>query len=268
MLNLNLISLVFPVLLITFVLWRFPVKPSLYIADTASAETEGGGMPSGKAELSFRAKILYWTVSVGCGVAIGACQLLLIRLDLDHAPDLLFESRMVYSTAYPFFPGLVLGLFCGMVLCFHVARRRGTSHLVGLLRMSWNRIPLYKYYSWAKGIGIMLGLSAFVFNFVAYNTFLLVSEHDIKYRRWRSSVVHKSISGLQEIRAHETSIGRGDTATDRFYVELVFKDGSSIKTRFIVPAQRSKELIESIQVASGGAIPIIKGNHPSKSSSN
>lgn len=114
----------------------------------------------------------------------------------------------------------------------------------------------------------MLGLSAFVLNFVAYNTFLLVTQHDIEYRRWRSSVVHKPISGLQEIRTHERRMGGNDTATDRFYVELVFKDGSSIETRYIVPAQRSNQLIESVQLAYGSAIPIIKGNHPPKSPSN
>ncbi len=69
------------------------------------------------------------------------------------------------------------------------------------------------------------GFLALALNLVAYHTFLLVTQHDIKYRRWRSSVV-QPISALQEIRTHNTD-GWG-SATGKRQVDLVFKDGTVV----------------------------------------
>lgn len=65
---------------------------------------------------------------------------------------------MIHSSAYPFLPGLVLGFFVGMVLCY------GQDYFLSLLRKRWNGTTLFARYSWARTVGIVLGLTAFAFN--------------------------------------------------------------------------------------------------------
>ena len=155
---------------------------------------------------------------------------------------------MIYSSAYPFLPGLVLGFFVGMVLCFHYVRHYGEDYFHSLLRKRWNGTTLFARYSWARTLGIVLGLIAFAFNLVAYNTYLLVTQHDIIYRRWRSQVIHKPISALKEIRT-DYKPSRGDAVSETPRIKLVFNDGTTIDTTFIVPPQSRDELIESIKLS-------------------
>lgn len=239
----DLISLAFPLLLIAFLHWRFPVDPTLYVNESTRS------IAVNNEELSARAKRVYFLVSVTCAIVISLCQLVLIRSSSEHPSEFLFESRMIYSSAYPFLPGLVLGFFVGMVLCFHYVRRYGENYFLSLLRKRWNGTTLFARYSWARTLGIVLGLTAFALNLVAYNTYLLVTQHDIKYRRWRSSVVHKPISALKELRTDYHPSLRGDAASETPRIKLVFNDGTTIDTTFIVPPQRRDELIESIKLS-------------------
>lgn len=252
----DLVSLAFPLLLVSFVLWRFPVQPDRYVSDCAEIPVRATVGSQGKSEISTQTKIVYWVISIGCGTLIGIGQLLLFRLDVSQSSDYIFESRMLDSVAYPFLPGMVVGLFCGMVLCFHLIKGYGTHYLIGSLRKTWNGISLGAWYSKANIMGLSFGLLALAFNLLAYHTYLLVTQHDIKYRRWRSSVVHQPISALQEIRTHNTN-GWG-SATGKRQVDLVFKNGTVVRTTFIVAAQRREEFIESIKRVSKGKVPMVE----------
>lgn len=152
----DLVSLAFPLLLVSFVLWRFPVQPDRYVSDCAEIPVRATVGSQGKSEISTQAKIVYWVISIGCGTLIGIGQLLLFRLDVSQSSDYIFESRMLDSVAYPFLPGMVVGLFCGMVLCFHLIKGYGTHYLIGSLRKTWNGISLGAWYSKANIMGSVL----------------------------------------------------------------------------------------------------------------
>ncbi len=66
--------------------------------------------------------------------------------------------------------------------------------------------------------------------------------------------MHKPVSALKELRTDYYSNPRGDAASEMPRIKLVFNDGTTIDTTFIVPPERRDELIESIKLAMSSAI--------------
>lgn len=83
----DLISLAFPLLLIVFLHWRFPVEPVEPTFDV----NESTRSTAVNEELSARAKRVYFLVSVTCAIVISVCQLVLIRSSSEHSSEFLLS---------------------------------------------------------------------------------------------------------------------------------------------------------------------------------
>ncbi len=242
----NTAAILFPIVFVYALFHFFPVDPRYHKILTQEA-TSGVVRRSG-APLSPAEKFLELLMGFGCGLGFALIQFAVFYLVSGWGRDFLFESRMSSAVGYAIIVGLVLGLSLARVLQFYLIRRGGVPELERWLRRTDGGSTLHHRYSFARVVGLSLGSFCVLANFVAYNTFLTISHNDIEVKRWRAfTVTRMPARELARIRIHnQRLVGMGRTREIEF-VELVFDDGSTIDTAYLVSPARTTELVEALK---------------------
>ena len=248
----SLIAILFPLILLIFIYRYFWIIREQLFRLSEIDEIDAGRLRGYRQDIGFKYKSIYLVVSIITGIGIGLLQYGLFRISVIYRTGYLFESRMSDSLGYSLMTGLILGFPLAVIICTIFIRMLGKERFAALLSRKDGGIEVKKWFSWIGNICISTCFFVFMLNLIAYNTYLVVTEDQISYRRWRSfPSTNTGINQIDHLRSFSiidvTDTGR----IEREFLQIVFKDGKILNTVYLVSASRTKELVEVLKSVHG-----------------
>ncbi|MDE0284720.1 MAG: hypothetical protein OXI88_12435 [Gammaproteobacteria bacterium] len=244
----SLIAILFPLILLVFIYRYFWIIREPLFRLSEISEIDASKLRGCRQDIGFKYKSIYLVVSIITGMGIGLLQYGLFRISVIYRTGYLFESRMSDSLGYSLMTGLILGFPLAIIICTIFMRMLGKERFAALLSRKHGGIEVKKWFSWIGNICISTCVFVFVLNLIAYNTYLVVTEEQISYRRWRSfPATSTGINQIDHLRSFSiidiTDTGR----IERKFLQVIFKDGKILNTVYLVSAARTKELVEVLK---------------------
>ena len=208
------------------------------------AQVDASRLERYQKDIGLKYKSIYLIVSIISGLTVGLIQYGLFSLSVIYRSGYLFESRMSDSLGYSLMTGLLLGFPLGVIICTVLMRMLGKERFAALLSMKDGGIAVRTWFSWIGKISISTCVFVFLLNLVAYSTYLVVTEEQISYRRWRSfPATSTSIDQIAHLRSFSIIDITDSGRLEREFLQIVFKDGKILNTVYLVSAARTQELI-------------------------
>lgn len=210
-------------------------------------------------DIGYKYKSIYLVVSIITGIGVGLLQYGLFSVSVNYRSAYLFESRMSDSLGYSLMSGLILGFPLAIIVCTVFMRMLGKERFAALLSRKDGGIEVKKWFTWIGNISISTCLFVFLLNLVAYSTYLVVTEEQVSYRRWRSfPATHTSIDQIDHLRAFSIIDVTRSGRIERQFLQIVFKDGKILDTVYLVSAKRTRELVAVLKSVYGYDLKIKK----------
>ena len=210
-------------------------------------------------DIGFKYKSIYLIVSIIAGVIVGLIQYSLFSLSVSYRSTYLFESRMSDSLGYSLMTGLILGFPLAVIICTVSMRMLGKERFAVLLSRKDGGTAVQKWFSWIGKISISTCCFVFLLNLIAYSTYVVVTEEQISYRRWRSfPATNTSIGQIDHLRSFSIIDVTDSGRVEREFLQIVFKDGNILSTVYLVSAARTQELVAVLKSVYGYDMEIKK----------
>ena len=255
----TLIAIFFPLILL-FIIYRYfwRIKEPLFKL-TEIATIDVSKSERYQKDVGFKFKSVYLIVSIISGLIVGLIQFFLFSISISYRSGYLFESRMSDSLGYSLMVGLILGFPLAIILCTIFMRMAGKERFAALLSMRDGGIAVKKWFSWIGNISISTCCFVLLLNLIAYNTYLVVTDKQINFRRWRSfPATHKSIDQIDHLRSFSIIDVTKSGRKEREFLQIAFKDGQILNTVYLVSAARTRELVTILKSVYGYDLEIKK----------
>jgi len=243
----------FPILLLASLQIVFPMRMPSRPAQRSGAAPPPDTTPLSKAQIGWGTLIFVLTF-FALSVPIALVQ----RWLFDQAAPrdvLLFQHRLTDVAAYPFLPGLFLGIVVSGPILYRLLVWYAGDRVVNLLdrpdrrgRPAALRDELRTLRAWAWPIGILTTL----LNLAAFDTFLEVGSREFIYSSFLSSVTHRhptaEVDELVVYSQRKTPFG--NIARNR-NLAIRLKDGQAIDTMYLIDAADIPRVLAAFRRSEG-----------------
>jgi len=199
--------------------------------------------------------MLLFLVPSSLGIAF--VQNLLFEFDHSYGPKILFINRANDFPVYSLLIGLFMGLCVSSILLSHLALRQGNQFVKQLLSLTWNGSYIYNNIKTFKTATIALGIGLTLLNYWTSHIFLEVNEEEIKYSTWLMPFSEsRNINEIACVNTYKRRIAPNGKSKVNPTVEVVYSNGTSLDTYYLVYPYHHDDLITAIQTSTGHKVPI------------
>jgi hypothetical protein len=254
----------FPLALIAAVLILFPLREPERPAGTA-ARVDRRPFSSGQI---YRGAFVLLVVSLMAALAVSEAQRALFAR--THAGDLLFQYRLVDARAYPYLPGLLVGLAVAPPVLWALLRWYFGDRLVDLLdrldRRPTPRPLLRRELRVARRQVWPVGILATLLNVAALDTFLEVGSRELRVSSFLDATTHRHpTADVAELVVYSQRRAPTGGIVPNANLEIRLRDGSSIDTYRIIDPRHVPEVIEALRRSEGFTGTVRTAPHPALS---
>lgn len=180
---------------------------------------------------------------------------------MDHASDtmLLFSYRASDNIAYSLLVGFFLGLVIASVVLSHLVLRRGRAYVKQLLLQTWNGSYVYTNLRVFRPVTLAIGVALTLLNMATANTFLEIGRSDIRHSGLMSiEVAVEPVDNVSCINRYSRRIAPIGIERLNPTLEIVFGDGSTLDTFYLIETYHFNAVVEALRTAYGDSLRVFQ----------